>query len=111
MVRLAKLLRMRLKSYLLRRPQIYDRIQSLRDARYLRRARTSGSYSQHGEDRVILELLRTAAVDGPYVDIGSNHPFVYNNTFLLYTNGWRGVCIDPLPRFGDLYRRWRPDDV
>lgn len=107
----AKSLRTNMKSHLMRYPWAYRLIQQLRDRRYLWQSREAGTYSQHGEDRVILELLDAAGAKGPYADIGSNHPFVYNNTFLLYTRGWRGVCVDPLPRFVPLYRRWRPDDL
>ncbi len=48
---------------------------------------------------------------GFYVDIGCSHPFRISNTYLLYTLGWAGVAVDPIPHFASLYRRWRPRDV
>tara|TARA_B100001964_G_scaffold187087_1_gene207941 strand:+ start:18 stop:635 length:618 start_codon:yes stop_codon:yes gene_type:complete len=32
--------------------------------------------------------------NGIYVDVGCNHPIKYNNTYLLYKRGWRGINID-----------------
>ncbi len=69
-----------------------------------------GSYSQHGEDRGLVALLSRIGVRGTYVDVGCNHPVRLSNTYLLYTLGWRGICIDPLPRYEPLYRKWRPGD-
>jgi FkbM family methyltransferase len=99
-----------IKSMLLRAPALYERVQRFRDDRWLRQARQSGSYAQHGEDRALLEMLQGESVHGPYVDLGCNHPFKLSNTYLLYLHGYSGLCIDPLPRFRPLYARWRPKD-
>ncbi len=99
------------KSLLLKFPWLYKQVQAIRDHFSHRKCLKRGSYAQHREDVEIMKLLSRANAHGPYVDVGSNHPFKINNTYLLYLNGWRGLCIDPLPRFTDLYRQWRPDDV
>ena len=101
---------MSFKSMLLRVPALYEWVQGRRDAAWLRQASNKGSYSQHGEDLALLQLLQQQMVRGPYVDVGCNHPFKLSNTYLLYRQGWRGLCIDPLPRFAPLYSRWRPED-
>jgi FkbM family methyltransferase len=85
-------------------------VQGVRDRAFLRRADQAGSFAQHGEDLKLMQLLQDADARGPYVDVGCNHPFKLSNTYLLYRHGWRGLCIDPLPRFAELYRRWRPQD-
>jgi FkbM family methyltransferase len=99
------------KSLLLHFPWLYENIQSYRDVRIHRDSVQGGSFAQHGEDIEIMRLLRTSKATGPYVDVGCNHPFKLSNTYLLYLNGWRGLCIDPLSRFTSLYEKWRPDDV
>lgn len=101
---------MSMKSLLLRVPAAYERVQSWRDRAWLRRAEQAGSYAQHGEDTQLLQLLQDVDPRAPYVDVGCNHPFKLSNTYLLYRQGWRGLCIDPLPRYAPLYQRWRPQD-
>ena len=105
---------MSLKSMLLRVPALYEWVQGVRDGSWLRAADAKGSYAQHGEDLELLKLLQQdASVQGqrrPYVDVGCNHPFKLSNTYLLYRQGWRGLCVDPLPRFAPLYKRWRAED-
>ena len=99
-----------LKTLLHRTPALYEAVQSVRDRRVHSRALSSGSFAQHGEDVQLVALLRSLGADGAYVDVGANHPFKLSNTYLMYRLGWRGVCVDPLPRFKKLYERWRPDD-
>jgi hypothetical protein len=78
--------------------------------RWLSRARREQTYAQNGEDRALLELF-PAGYRGTYVDLGASHPYRISNTYLLYTLGWHGVCVDALPFFGPLYRRHRPRDT
>jgi len=77
---------------------------------WLQRARRRQSYAQNGEDRALLELFPTD-FKGLYVDFGANHPYFISNTYLLYTRGWHGLCVDPLPMLAPLYRRYRPRDI
>lgn len=101
---------MSLKTWLLKKPAVYEFVQGVRDRRLHSECQKAGSFSQHGEDKFILELLAFSGDRGNFVDIGCNHPFKYNNTYLLHQQGWRGICIDPLPRFRPLYKKWRPQD-
>jgi FkbM family methyltransferase len=67
------------------------------------------SYAQTGEDRLIESLLPSPA--GFYVDVGSNHPVRYSNTFALYRRGWRGIVVDGNEALIRRHRRTRPRDV
>lgn len=78
--------------------------------RWLSRARQEQTYAQNGEDRALLDFF-PAGYRGTCVDLGANHPYRISNTYLLYTLGWHGVCVDALPMFGPLYRRHRPRDT
>ena len=51
------------------------------------------SYSISGVDLVIDRIFRNKK-KGVYIDIGCNHPIKYNNTYLLYKNGWAGINFD-----------------
>lgn len=68
----------------------------------------TGTYAQHGEDRV---LLKKCGRSGRYLDIGANHPFLISNTYLLYEAGWRGVTVEPIRSLAAMQRRWRPGDT
>lgn len=62
------------------------------------------SYSQFGQD-TFLKSCFPADYKGFFIDIGASHPVEGNNTFLFEENGWRGVCIEPIPsRFNDLQK-------
>lgn len=98
------------KSFLLKFPWLYEAVQSLRDSHYLVQHRRMNTFAQHKEDIELVRLLTQAGARGLYIDVGCNHPFKLSNTYLLYLNGWRGICVDPLPRFGPLFHRWRPED-
>jgi len=100
-----------IKSWLIRVPFLYETVQGFRDVKFHKAGMQSRSFSQHGEDVKLLSLLREAQATGSYLDIGCNHPFRLSNTYLLYLNGWRGLCVDPLPRFKAGYKRFRPDDT
>ena len=47
--------------------------------------------STEGEDKILLTILPDK---GKYLDIGCSSPIKDSNTFLLYLNGWNGICID-----------------
>lgn len=67
------------------------------------------SYSFEGEDKLILRFFAKVK-KGFYLDMGSNHPVINNNTYLLYKIGWKGVCVDALD-FSKLYKKKRPKDL
>jgi len=50
-------------------------------------------YGQEGED-VALRRIFQKQKTGFFVDVGCFHPIKYNNTYLLYKKGWRGINID-----------------
>jgi FkbM family methyltransferase len=66
--------------------------------------------SQYAEDMIFERLMRPGSL-GTYVDVGSHHPYKGSNTFRLYAHGWRGMTVDPNPRFASLAQRVRPGDI
>ena len=68
------------------------------------------SWSQHGEDNIIISLLNYKK-NGFYVDIGAHHPYRFSNTYKLSQMGWRGINIDPLPGSKKLFDEARPSDI
>jgi hypothetical protein len=68
------------------------------------------SYSQWGEDKEIDSFFKDQE-KGKYIDIGCFHPFMYNNTYLLYLKGWSGYNIDMNPTSIDLFNIARPKDI
>jgi FkbM family methyltransferase len=71
------------------------------------------SFSQAGEDKIIHYLLsQYLKIEKPvYLDIGANHPILFNNTYLFYTRGGEGVCLEPDPVYYKLLRKYRKNDV
>ncbi len=66
------------------------------------------SYSQFNDDIFIKKFFQNKI--GTYVDIGCNHPFKLNNTYLLYKKRWNGLNIDLMKINIDLFNIWRPRD-
>lgn len=81
----------------------------LRWVKRVLRDRSIVSYAQLGEDRILDHLFRHQDL-GTYVDVGSNDPVVYSNTYKLYERGWSGVCIDANPSFASTHQKLRPRD-
>ena len=53
------------------------------------------SYSQYGEDLVLLKYLDYKKIkNGKYLDIGAFHPVWLSNTNLLDKKGFTGYCVD-----------------
>lgn len=70
------------------------------------------SLSQFSEDTIIEIILKNAKRKmGVFVDVGCNHPIEYNNTYLLYLKGWRGINIDGNGKLIDLYNKFRKEDI
>jgi FkbM family methyltransferase len=67
------------------------------------------TYSQTGEDLILSLFLDKSA--GFYVDIGANHPHLFNNTSLFYNRGWTGINIEPNPNKIKLFKRLRKRDI
>ena len=68
------------------------------------------TYSMHGEDLVIQKYFKDLK-NGFYVDLGCYHPIQYNNTLLLYQNGWTGINIDINNFSIKLFNHCRPNDI
>ncbi len=72
----------------------------------------NASYSQYGEDQIILALLFLLKINKfNYIDIGANHPFNYNNTALFYEQGYTGINIEPDPSNFNLISNVRKNDI
>lgn len=50
-------------------------------------------YSQANQDEFVYNILNKQT-NGIFVDIGSNDPIYWNNTYFLESIGWNGICID-----------------
>jgi hypothetical protein len=69
-------------------------------------SKTQNSYSQTGEDELILKYLPEAI--GSFVDVGAGQPVRGSNTYYFYKKGWSGTLIDPVEfnlRLTKLFRR------
>ena len=70
------------------------------------------SYSQAGEDMIVSYLFHTLNISHPtYLEIGTNQPILCNNTYLFYTKGCKGVCIEPDTEMCTLIGQKRPNDT
>jgi FkbM family methyltransferase len=70
------------------------------------------SFSATGEDLIVADVFRRLKITRPfYFDIGTNHPVRFNNTYMFYRNGGRGVCVEPQPQLCEAIRKRRPRDV
>ena len=70
------------------------------------------SYSQTGEDKILSNLFNSfGRLKISYLDIGTNHPMMINNTYLFYKRGGQGVCVEPNPEMCKLIRKIRPGDT
>ena len=86
----------RIAAYLRRRAGIYYR----------------KSWSQCGEDLILRYLFDLLQIARPsYIDIGAHHPWYYNNTYLFYRQGARGINVEPDPSLYAGLRRGRRRDV
>lgn len=68
------------------------------------------SYAQNFEDLMLWRALRHVG-PGLYVDVGAQHPSIDSVSQAFYQHGWRGVHIEPVPRFAELLRADRPDET
>ena len=67
------------------------------------------SYAISGVD-LIVDRFFSKVKNGIYIDIGCNHPIKYNNTYLLYKRGWKGINIDLDQKSIDEFNKFRPKD-
>lgn len=72
----------------------------------------NASYSQAGEDRIVDYLFYHLNIRNPtYLEIGTNQPVISNNTYLFYSKGCKGVCIEPDPEMFEKIKKARPRDT
>ena len=71
---------------------------------------TKKSYSISNVD-LIIDRIFSKVKKGIYVDIGCNHPIKYNNTYLLYKKGWKGINVDLDETSIEQFKNLRKDDV
>jgi len=81
---------------------------------FLQRFRLKGlkkNYTITGADLLLDNLFKNINIKkGIYIDVGCNHPFFNNYTYLLYTNGWSGINIDLDFHYVDMFNYFRPND-
>jgi len=67
------------------------------------------SYSISNVDLIIDRLFNNIN-NGVYIDVGCNHPIKYNNTYILYKKGWRGINVDSDKDSIKLFNQHRKND-
>jgi FkbM family methyltransferase len=76
---------------------------------FILKGKVQPGFSQAGEDGVVHYLFQQLQIKRPsYLDIGTNHPIIGNNTYLFYMGGSKGVCVEPDPELCRLIRKYRP---
>ena len=69
------------------------------------------NYSRHFQDMFVLSVL-DGKREGTYVEIGSGHPELFNNTLLLEKDfDWRGISLDNSERMCHIFSRNRNTNV
>ena len=62
-------------------------------------------FSQCQQDLFVKYVLEKKT-NGFFIDIGSSHPMIYNNSFLLESAyNWRGICVDKNSQHDYSYRK------
>ncbi len=69
------------------------------------------TFSQYGEDLIMMDILKKRGLPLTYVDIGAHHPYFGNNTYLLYRNGGKGVLVEPNSALCKVIESKRPKDT
>lgn len=69
------------------------------------------NYSRHFQDMFVLSVLNGKR-DGTFIELGSGHPTLFNNTKLLEEEfGWRGISLDISERMCAIFSRERSTNV
>jgi hypothetical protein len=69
------------------------------------------SYAQAGEDVILRFLFADMNIHRiSYLDLGTNRPDYFNNTYLFYLSGSRGVCVEADKTLIANIRSVRPED-
>lgn len=66
---------------------------------------------QAEQDKFVLNILKNKK-NGFFLEIGSNHPIYWNNSFLLETNYmWNGIMIEYSNEWINDYKKFRPNSI
>jgi hypothetical protein len=69
------------------------------------------NYSRHFQDMFVLSLLN-GKMEGTFVEIGSGHPTLFNNTYLLEKDfNWRGLSVEHSERMCAQFSRERSTSI
>tara|TARA_B110000503_G_scaffold128808_1_gene200345 strand:+ start:1900 stop:3132 length:1233 start_codon:yes stop_codon:yes gene_type:complete len=69
------------------------------------------NYSRHFQDMFVLSIL-DGQRNGTFVEIGSGHPELFNNTLLLEKDfGWKGISLDNSERMCHIFSRHRNTNI
>lgn len=69
------------------------------------------NYARHFQDMFVLSVM-DGKRDGTFVEIGSGHPVLFNNTLLLEEDfGWKGLSIDSSERMCHIFSKTRKTNV
>ena len=68
------------------------------------------SYAQNFEDVMLWRALGHVE-NGFYIDIGAQDPIVDSVSLAFYEKGWRGIHVEPTPRYAGMLRDHRPEDT
>lgn len=77
------------------------------------RKEIKSSYSQSGEDLIVIFAFKAMGISNglTYLDIGAHHPAKMSNTYKMYLQGNKGVCIEPNPIFFKKIKKHRRRDL
>lgn len=87
-------------------------VRKLKSFPWVLKGKASVSYSQYGEDIIILKLIERCSIsDITYLDIGANDPVMGSNTYSFYQRGYFGVLVEPNPYLYKQLKHIRPSDT
>jgi FkbM family methyltransferase len=69
------------------------------------------SYSQAGEDVIVDFIFQQINIQPTYLELGTNHPRIGNNTYIFYRRGCSGVLVEADPSQIPDIRKVRRRDV
>lgn len=69
------------------------------------------SYSQCGEDLIVGYIFKQLGIEKiTYLDLGAYHPHILNNTYSLYKQKNKGVCVESDPQLFKVIAKFRKND-
>jgi FkbM family methyltransferase len=69
------------------------------------------SYSQWGDDVMVLDFFKDQGGDLIFFEAGANEPKLLSQTFLLEINGWKGILVEPISSCCEALRTERPNSI